>query len=92
MSDQICAVHHTVTALAEMISTGQLKTPRNRRTAEEIQTLIEDIAWGNAGAEHLPAVDAKIRQLKTECADDACRKVADFIESALAQNREVFSR
>ena len=54
MSDQICAVHHTVTALAEMISTGQLKTPRNRRTAEEIQTLLEDIAWGNAGAEHLP--------------------------------------
>jgi NADPH-dependent glutamate synthase beta subunit-like oxidoreductase len=91
MSDQICAVHQSVTALAEMISTGQLKTPRNRRTAEEIQTLIEDIAWGNAGAEHLPAVDAKIQQLKTECADEACRKVADFIESALAQNREVFS-
>jgi NADPH-dependent glutamate synthase beta subunit-like oxidoreductase len=91
MSDQICAVHHTVTALAEMISTGQLKTPRNRRTAEEIQTLLEDIAWGNAGAEHLPAVDAKIQQLKSECADDACRKVADFIESALAQSREVFS-
>jgi NADPH-dependent glutamate synthase beta subunit-like oxidoreductase len=91
MSDQICAVHHTVTALAEMITTGQLKIPRNRWTAEEIHTLLDDIAWGNAGAEHLPAIDAKIQQLKTECADDACRKVADFIETAVSQNREVFT-
>ncbi|MEJ2168498.1 MAG: FAD-dependent oxidoreductase, partial [Desulfobacterales bacterium] len=91
MSEQICAVHHTLTTLAEMIDSGQLKTPRNRWTAEEIRTLIGDIAWGNAGAEHLPAVDAKVRQLKAECADDACRKVADFIESALSRNREVFS-
>ena len=91
MSDQICAVHHTLTTLAEMIDSGRLKTPRNRWTAEEIRTLINDIAWGNAGAEHLPAVDAKVQQLKAECADDACRKVANFIESALSRSREVFS-
>jgi NADPH-dependent glutamate synthase beta subunit-like oxidoreductase len=74
-----------------MIDSGQLKTPRNRWTAEEIRTLIDDIAWGNAGAEHFPAVDAKVQQLKAECADDACRKVADFIESAISRNREVFT-
>jgi len=91
MSDPICAVHHTVTTLDDMIDSGQLKTPRNRWTAEEIRTLINDIAWGNAGVEHLPTVDAKVRQLKAECTDDACRRVADFIESAVFQNREVFS-
>ncbi|MGD8273455.1 MAG: 4Fe-4S ferredoxin, partial [Desulfobacterales bacterium] len=91
MSAQICPVHQTVTTLSEMIDTGQLKIPRNRWTAEEIRTLINDIAWGNAGAEHLPTVDAKVQQLKAECTDDACRKVADFIEAAVSQNREVFS-
>jgi len=91
MSDPICAVHHTVTTLDDMIASGQLKNPRNRWTAEEIRTLINDIAWGNAGIAHLPAVEAKVRQLKAECADDACRRVADFIESAVSQNREVFS-
>ncbi|MGD9416834.1 MAG: hypothetical protein PVJ18_17900, partial [Desulfobacterales bacterium] len=83
MSAQICPVHQTVTTLSEMIDTGQLKIPRNRWTAEEIRTLINDIAWGNAGAEHLPTVDAKVQQLKAECTDDACRKVADFIEAAV---------
>ena len=91
MPDQICAVHQTVTTLGEMIDDGRLKTPRNRWTAEGIRILLDDVAWGNAGAEHLPAVDAKIRQLKAECADDACRKVADFIESAISENREVFT-
>jgi NADPH-dependent glutamate synthase beta subunit-like oxidoreductase/ferredoxin len=91
MSDQICAVHQTAARLTEIIDSGQLKTPRNRWTTEEIRTLIDDIAWGNAGAEHLPAVDAKVLQLKAECADDACRQVADFIESTISQNREVFT-
>ena len=91
MPAQICPVHQAVTTLGEMINAGQLKTPRNRWAVEEIRTLFNDIAWGNAGAEHLPAVEAKLRQLKSECADDACREVADFIESALSQNREVFT-
>ena len=86
MPAQICPVHQAVTTLGEIINAGQLKTPRNRWTVEEIRTLFNDIAWGNAGAEHLPAVEAKLRQLKSECADDACREVADFIESALSQN------
>ena len=91
MPAQICPVHQTVTTLGEMINAGQLKTPRNRWTVEEIRTLFNDIAWGNAGAEHLPAVEAKLQQLKSECADDACREVADFIDSAVSQNREVFT-
>jgi NADPH-dependent glutamate synthase beta subunit-like oxidoreductase/ferredoxin len=74
-----------------MIESGQLKIPRNRWAAEEIQTLITDIAWGNAGPDHLPAIDAKLQQLETECTDEACRSVASFIASKLSQHREVFS-
>jgi NADPH-dependent glutamate synthase beta subunit-like oxidoreductase len=91
MSDQICPVHDTAIKLGEMIDSGQLKIPRNRWAAEEIQTLISDIAWGNAGPEHLPAIDAKVRQLETECTDDACRSVANFVAATLSQHREVFS-
>ncbi len=90
MSDQVCAVHDTDKTLAEMIDSGRLKIPRNRWTAEEIRILINDIARGNAGAEHLPAVDAKLQQLKAECTDDACRAVAEFLESAVSRNREAF--
>ena len=35
-------------------------------------------------------IDAKVRQLETECTDDACRSVANFISSKLLQHREVF--
>jgi NADPH-dependent glutamate synthase beta subunit-like oxidoreductase len=90
MPDQTCPVHHIVTKLGEIIDSGELKTPRNRWTAEGILTLCNDIAWGNAGAEHMPALDVKIGQLKTESNDDACRKVAGFIESTVNQHREVF--
>ena len=91
MSDQVCAVHAAGTTLAQMIDSGRLKNPRNRWTAEEIRTLINDIAWGHAGVEHLPAVEAKIQQLNAECADDGCREVAGFLESVLSQHREIFS-
>jgi len=90
MPDQICAVHQTVVTLGEMIDSGQLKTPRNRWVAEEIRTLINDIAWGNAGPDHLPAIDVKVQQLEAECTDEACRSVADFVSSKLSQHREVF--
>jgi NADPH-dependent glutamate synthase beta subunit-like oxidoreductase len=90
MSDQTCPVNHIVTELGEMINSGQLKVPRNRSTAEGILTVCNDIAWGNAGLDHIQALDAKIQQLKTDCTDDACRQVVDFIESTLAQHREVF--
>jgi NADPH-dependent glutamate synthase beta subunit-like oxidoreductase/ferredoxin len=90
MPDPICAVHHTVITLGEMIDSGQLKTPRNRWVAEEIRTLVNDIAWGNAGPEHLPAIDDKVQQLEAECTDDACRSVANFIAAKLSQHREVF--
>ena len=90
MSHHTCPVHHAVIALDEMIHAGQLKNPRNRWTAEAILTLMRDIAWGNAGPRHLPAVDDKVAQLKTECTDEACRAVADFIESTVCENREIF--
>ena len=90
MPDHICAVHDTLITLGEMIDSGRLKTPRNRWVAEEIRTLINDIAWGNAGPDHLPAIDAKMQQLESECTDDDCRSVANFIAAQLLQQREVF--
>jgi NADPH-dependent glutamate synthase beta subunit-like oxidoreductase len=90
MSDQTCPVHHIVTKLGEMIDSGQLKTPRNRWIAEGILTLCNDIAWGNAGPDHMPVLDARVEQLKTECTDDACRQVVEFIEATVAQHQEVF--
>ena len=54
MSDQTCPVHHIVTKLGHMIDSGHLKNPRNRWIAEGILTLCNDIAWGNAGPDHMP--------------------------------------
>ncbi len=90
MSIQYCPVHHTLTTLREMIESGRLKHPRCRHRAEEIAKLLNDVALGNAGPDHLPAIDLKIEQLNSECSDDNSREVASFIKSGISDHREIF--
>jgi hypothetical protein len=39
-----------------MSSQGRVEAPKSRRIAEEIHSLLDDVAWGRAGDDHLPAV------------------------------------
>ena len=38
----------------------RLDNPRSRRSAEEILDLLQDVAWGRAGTDHLPAIESSV--------------------------------
>ena len=63
MSTVSCPVAGTIDQLNQTIASGRLKDPRTRRIAEELHDLMQDIAWGRAGKEHLPAICELIGQL-----------------------------
>ena len=66
MPDAICPVTALIRQLEETLGSGRMATPWNRRITEEILDLLKDVAWGRAGADHLPA----IRELAGSLRDD----------------------
>jgi hypothetical protein len=86
-----CPVNDSIAALTDKIHAGRLKHPRTRHIAEEICELLKDVAWGRAGSEHIPAIEALAVSLTTvDPGDGDSRKIADDLMSVLSENREVF--
>ncbi len=90
MSPKQCPVNSTLTALKAKLDNHELQHPRSRRLGEEIYTLLLDIASGRAGDKHLPAIDARIREMEGFAEDPEGIKAAQWIEKELSDHREVF--
>ena len=63
MPDTSCPVSNTTIKLDEMINSGRLVNPKSRRIAEELLELINDVAWGRAGGDHVPAIESLTQEL-----------------------------
>ena len=72
MSKLTCPVNNTLNRLSDIICSNRLKNPKSRRIAEEILELINDIAWGRAGDEHLPAIESLAQELIQEVPSQSC--------------------
>jgi putative selenate reductase YgfK subunit len=90
MSTGSCPVARTIDRLNQTIASGRLKDPRTRRMAEEINDLMQDIAWGRAGKDHLPAIHELIDQLLQRSTDDQGVDLARSIAETLEKEHEVF--
>ncbi|CAB5139939.1 Molybdopterin oxidoreductase [Olavius algarvensis associated proteobacterium Delta 3] len=90
MAETVCPVHHTILNVTEIVASNRVSLPRHRRIVEEIIDLLNDIAWGRAGDEHLPAVESLVGELSFEEDQEGAKVVAGLIESALADHREIF--
>lgn len=90
MATKICPVTQTVEDLRATIEAGRLKNPRSRRIAEEILQLLQDIAVGRAGEEHLPAIESLADEMTYEDADAAVTATARVLREAVDRHREVF--
>jgi len=90
MSAPSCPVDATINRLREFLETGQLAEPRNRRRAEDLLALLQDIASGRAGQTHLPAIEELVRALQANAKTDAVRTAAAMVRQALTEHREVF--
>ncbi|MGD8447972.1 MAG: NAD(P)-binding protein [Desulfobacterales bacterium] len=90
MSKLTCPVNNTLNRLSDIICSNRLKNPKSRRIAEEILELINDIAWGRAGDEHLPAIESLAQELIQEGPSQSCVETGTMVTSDVAKYREVF--
>ncbi len=90
MSEISCPVSKTIDALDALIASNRLKTPKYRRMAEEILTLMKDVAWGRAGKDHLKAMTALTHELTQASDAPVCVEVGQMLNKALTDHAESF--
>ncbi len=90
MSESQCPVTESVRFIDEVITTGGLRSPKSRRIAEEIHSLLDDVAWGRAGDEHLPAVQELIRDLLDASDEPEGYRLGQQLHTTIQEQGEVF--
>jgi NADPH-dependent glutamate synthase beta subunit-like oxidoreductase len=90
MSISQCPVSESIHYIDDLIGKGGLKHPRSRRIAEDIHNLLDDIAWGRAGDDHLPAVQDLIQGLLEDTEEPGGHRLGQHLGETLQQHGEVF--
>ncbi len=85
-----CPVSGTRADIKTALEGDGLTTPRGRRIAEEIFDLVNDVAVGRAGEEHLSAIRELAGELEGTVGDPAAGAVGREVAAALAEHGEVF--
>ncbi len=90
MSITACPVNNTILQIKDALEFNRLKDPKCRRIAEELLELLDDIAWGRAGDEHIPVLKSLSKELVDDGPDQACVEAGEWVQTALSENEEVF--
>jgi NADPH-dependent glutamate synthase beta subunit-like oxidoreductase/ferredoxin len=90
MSEHQCPVRSTIDQIERICQSNTLVNPKSRRFTEEILELLNDVAWGRAGGEHLPSIKALGEELAGHDTKPACVQVARLVEDAVTVHRETF--
>ncbi len=85
-----CPVNDTLLRIDREIAEGALSHPKSRRIADEIRELINDVAWGRAGDDHLEAIEGLVAELALDPNVEAARNLGIQVQAELNDNREVF--
>ena len=91
MPEKTCPVNDLIDRLRSAIDSGELPDPRNRRRAEDILALLNDVAWGRAAAGHLPAIESLARKIEDQAKVETAIACGKAIRDSLGQHREVFT-
>jgi len=90
MTQSTCPVCDTITAIKDPLDAGRVKQPRARRILDDILNLIQDIAWGMAGDDHLTAIKSLLDEMDEDCSDPIGDEVRTTIRNELDTHDEVF--
>jgi len=90
MTEKRCPVSELINQLGAAIESGQFKEPRSRRRAEDILALLNDVAWGRADREHLPAMASLAQKIAAEGKTESSKKTAGMVLETLDRQREIF--
>jgi len=85
-----CPVTESIHFIDDVIRQGGLTSPRSRRIAEEIHSLLDDVAWGRAGDDHMPAVQTLIQDLLGDSEEQEGHRLATQLQQTLDAYGEVF--
>ena len=91
MPDKTCPVSDLINRLSLAIEAGQLADPRSRRRAEDILALLNDVAWGRADREHLPAMESLAQKIAEQGKTESSKNVAGMVLETLARHREALA-
>jgi len=89
MSVSTCSVNNTIEKIDGLISSNRLKHPRSRRIAEEILKLLNDVARGSAGDQHLPSMESLAAELLSS-PDATSGEAGRILGAALTEHHEEF--
>lgn len=90
MSTNQCPVTESIRFIDDIVGKGGLAQPKSRRIAEEIHSLLNDVAWGRAGEDHLPAVNALIGELLQNSAEPEGFRLGQHLQQTMQTHGEVF--
>jgi NADPH-dependent glutamate synthase beta subunit-like oxidoreductase len=91
MANVTCPVKKTIDTLSDRLATGALKSPRTYRITEEILQLLEDVAWGRAGSDHLTALYSHADELIHSASDNISKKTGELVHTVLSEHEEVIA-
>ena len=86
-----CPVDETIKGLEKSIDSGALKDPRLRRIGEEILELMQDVAWGRAGKDHIPAIHDLSQTISEDAGDNEAKQVGKMVATAVKEHEEIFN-
>ncbi len=90
MSQTTCPVRNTIIYLSEQINSGALHHPKERRISEQILHLMEEIAEGAAGLDHLSAIDTLLEEYFHTAEEFKDKSTGNTVKKFLNDNKEVF--
>ncbi|MDD3991553.1 MAG: FAD-dependent oxidoreductase, partial [Desulfobacteraceae bacterium] len=90
MSEPQCPVRSTIDQIDRICQSNALDNPKSRRITEEILELLNDVAWGRAGSEHLPSLKTLGEELAAHDTKPVCVQVARLVEDAVTVHLETF--
>jgi NADPH-dependent glutamate synthase beta subunit-like oxidoreductase/Fe-S-cluster-containing dehydrogenase component len=91
VAEKGCPVNAAITDLECILDAGNLVDPKSRRRTEKILELMQDVAWGRAGEDHLQSMKSFAQKIIKEGPDDISRKAGEFVDLALTEHHEVFA-
>lgn len=86
-----CPVNAAIIEIERILGAGNLVDSKSRRRTETILKLIREVAWGQAGAEHLQTIRSLAQKIIDEGTDDASNAVGTYVDQTLTGHHEVFA-
>ncbi len=90
MAEKTCPVRKTIIYLSDQIVSGSLTDPRGRKLSEQILQLLEEIAEGAAGFDHLSAIETLVEGYFYGASPSCNRELGKTLKSLVDEHREVF--